>query len=240
MSYIENPKTKGSGIICAIPQVGQCPVKCDDCFFQSGRSYLEPLEKNLPNLPDVDESNGFIVRMNDGNDSNNQRDVVVKAASEYRDAFYNTSMPLNLADFDRPVVLTVNPGKMTDKAAHLIEISKNLMFVRFRINAWNLELADRVVKHYTNGRVKVPVVMTFMAYYTSQIPKEYADKYSLKKRTLNEYLVILPSEWKKIMDVYADNAYVYSCGKDSSTHSCSRCGNCLREYFNSKVRMSNK
>ena len=44
MSYIENPKTKGSGIIACIPQKGLCPNKCEDCFFQSGRSYLEPLE----------------------------------------------------------------------------------------------------------------------------------------------------------------------------------------------------
>jgi hypothetical protein len=41
MSYIENPKTKGSGIVCAIPQPGVCPIGCEDCFFQSGRSFLE-------------------------------------------------------------------------------------------------------------------------------------------------------------------------------------------------------
>ncbi len=38
MDYKENPKTKGSGIICAIPQKGICPSKCPDCFFQSVRS----------------------------------------------------------------------------------------------------------------------------------------------------------------------------------------------------------
>jgi len=54
--YKENPKTKGSGIICCIPQTGICPQKCDDCFFQSGRSYLEPLVDNLPNMPDFDTS----------------------------------------------------------------------------------------------------------------------------------------------------------------------------------------
>ncbi len=51
MDYKENPKTKGSGIICCIPQTGLCLMKCKDCFFQSGRSYLEPLEENLPNMP---------------------------------------------------------------------------------------------------------------------------------------------------------------------------------------------
>lgn len=48
MSYIENPKTKGSGIVCAIPQTGVCPIGCEDCFFQSDRSFLEPLDENLP------------------------------------------------------------------------------------------------------------------------------------------------------------------------------------------------
>ncbi len=48
MSYKENPKTKGSGIISCIPQKGVCPNKCEDCFFQSDRSYLEPLGENLP------------------------------------------------------------------------------------------------------------------------------------------------------------------------------------------------
>ena len=46
-----NPKTKGSGIITCIPQTGRCPNGCEDCFFQSGRSYLEPLEENLPHVP---------------------------------------------------------------------------------------------------------------------------------------------------------------------------------------------
>lgn len=54
MRYKENPKTKGSGIIACIPQTGVCPNKCEDCFFQSGRSYLEPLEENLPNMPTVE------------------------------------------------------------------------------------------------------------------------------------------------------------------------------------------
>ena len=50
MPYKENPKTKGSGIICCIPQKGTCPNNCEDCFFQSGRSYLEPLSENLPRV----------------------------------------------------------------------------------------------------------------------------------------------------------------------------------------------
>jgi len=81
MPYIENPKTKGSGIICCIPQAGECPIHCDDCFFQSGRSYLEPLDVNLPNLPSKEESQGRVVRVNDGNDSNNDREAVMAAVN---------------------------------------------------------------------------------------------------------------------------------------------------------------
>jgi len=55
MTYKENPKTKGSGILCAIPQTGRCPMQCSDCFFQSGRSFLEPLDENLPNMPEFHE-----------------------------------------------------------------------------------------------------------------------------------------------------------------------------------------
>jgi hypothetical protein len=67
MGYIYNPKTKGSGIICCIPQTGTCPNKCEDCFFQSGRSYLEPLEQNLPNIPSLEQVGNQVVRINDGN-----------------------------------------------------------------------------------------------------------------------------------------------------------------------------
>jgi hypothetical protein len=88
-SYIENPKTKGSGVICCIPQKGFCPVNCADCFFQSGRSYLEPLEEKLPNMPTLEQSAGMVVRVNDGNDSNNQREPVMSAVERYPQKFFN-------------------------------------------------------------------------------------------------------------------------------------------------------
>ena len=52
-NWIWNPKTKGSGILTCIPQTGICPNNCEDCFFQGGRSYLEPLSKNLPDHDDA-------------------------------------------------------------------------------------------------------------------------------------------------------------------------------------------
>lgn len=238
--YKENPKTKGSGIICAIPQKGRCPMGCDDCFFQSGRSYLEPLEENLPNMPTLQESIGRVVRVNDGNDSNIDKENVIKSTQMYQHKFFNTSIPTGLEDFNAPVVLTINPGKMTDNSWHkLEEIPKNLMFVRIRTNCWNLEnVVLPAVKYYTEKGV--PVVLTFMAYFDKEIPEKWKPEYIWRKRTLNPYNAITTSAWRAIMSIFMFNKFVYSCGKIEGeigdTH-CSRCGNCLREYFNTAERM---
>jgi hypothetical protein len=236
LTYIENPKTKGSGIVCGIPQTGVCPVGCADCFFQSGRSYLEPLDENLPNLPSRKEAAGRIVRLNDGNDSNYQRELVLMAGRRYTDVFYNTSMP-KIEEFGNgPVVLTVNPGKMTDRAAHLLDpIPSNLMFVRFRTNTWNLDLCDTVVGHY--AKAGTPVVLTFMAYYTESVPEDHKDSYVYRKRTMNSYWVITPDAWDAVLARYRGETYVYGCGKDAATFACHRCGNCMREYYTTKERL---
>ena len=232
--WIWNPKTKGSGIITCIPQVDICPNKCEDCFFQSGRSYLEPLEKNLPHIPSKELAKGRIVRMNDGNDSNIERDLVEQTAQQYDDYFFNTAIPDNLGGFSNPVVLTVNPGLMTNKEFHkLTKCPMNLMYVRVRVNAWNLDLVKDVVGYYTFHNV--PVVLTFMAYYTAIIPNDHIHEYMWKKRTLNSYWVLTPHNWQKIMDKFKDDTLVYSCGRKYS-HACKDCGNCLREYYATKER----
>ncbi len=238
MSYIENPKTKGSGIICSIPQQGTCPVGCKDCFFQSGRSYLEPLDENLPNVPRLYQARGMIVRMNDGNDSNNKRDLVKEDASFYQEKFYNTSSPHDLKGYGDPVVLTINPGRMTDSSAHLVEPAPdNLMFVRFRANSWNVNLGKLVVEHYTGKGV--PVVLTFMAYYTDDIPKAHRDDYTYRKRTMNSYWVITQQAWDRIASELGvhDNQLIHTCGKNAMTFACKYCGNCLREYYATKCQM---
>ena len=242
MSYIENPKTKGSGIICAIPQEGLCPQKCPDCFFQSGRSYLEPLEENLPNVPSVEEAKGMVIRMNDGNDSNVKRDVVEKCAEQFEDAFFNTSFPARIADYPGPVVLTLNPSGMTDDGFHVIDpVPPNLMYVRVRVNTWNVRsVLEPAVRYYTEGDNpwgKVPVVMTYMAYYGEGLREDHKRFYEFKKRTLNSYWVLTDHARKGIEKMFEDNPYVHSCGH-KGTHSCSQCGNCLREYFATKVRLN--
>ncbi|MCK9569032.1 hypothetical protein M0R72_08830 [Candidatus Pacearchaeota archaeon] len=194
MPYIENPKTKGSGIVCCIPQKGHCPNKCPECFFQNGRSYLEPLADNLPSMPDPVRvaALGQVVRVNDGNDSNVEKDVVLAATECYRHKFYNTAIP-NL-DFpacigrswhgmgdvteefaQAPVVLTINPGRMCDERFYRIEDCylspdsrrgappRNLMFVRLLVSPTNGVLAHQAIDHWT--KQDVPVVLTFMAYH---------------------------------------------------------------------------
>lgn len=234
--YIENPKTAGSGIVCCIPQEGKCPIRCADCFFQSGRSYLEPLDVNLPNMPTPVEAENCVVRVNDGNDSNNRPELVMEAVQKYPWRFYNTSIPKSLEKFDAPVVLTVNPSADTDKLfVSLDPPPPNLMFVRFRVNTWNLDLADQAVEYYS--RHEIPIVLTFMAYYTDSIEPGYEADYTFRQRTMNSYWVITPEAWDRVMARYKDNKWVYTCGKDANTFACSRCGNCLREYFATMQRL---
>jgi len=231
-NYKENPKTKDSGIICCIPQIGKCPNKCEDCFFQSGRSYLEPLKDNLPNMPTIEQVGHRIVRVNDGNDSNVDRQLVMDMTSEYKHKFYNTAIPKNLDKFDAPVVLTVNPGEMTDSEFHKIHpIPNNLMFVRIRTNMWNLKLVDNAVQYYSR---EIPIVLTFMAYFKKLISEEFERFYTFRKRTSNSYWAITTHAWEIVMDKYKYNKWVYSCGMiegEKGITACRHCGNCIREYF---------
>jgi hypothetical protein len=227
MKYIENPKTKNSGIMCVIPQKGTCPQNCSDCFFQAGRSYLEPLNENLPNMPE--SLDWYVYRINDGNDSNNQRELVIDSTQQYKKKFFNTSIPHKLYEFASPVVLTINPSKMTDESFHEVEYSKNLMFVRFRLNTWNTDLFLDAVRYYSE--IEIPVVATFMAYYFSEFLGGHEEYYEFKKRTLNSYWVIKDNHFERLMDPHRSNPYVFSCGKTANIHACRFCGNCLREYY---------
>jgi len=241
--YKENPKTKGSGIMCAIPHAEKCPLNCDDCYFQSGRSFLEPLEENLPNMPSSSFENmqHRVFRINDGNDSSIKQEYVMKMSAPYQMKFYNTSIPTHLETFDAPVVLTVNPREFTDHDFFdVLKVPKNLMFVRVRTNTWNLRsVVKPAVKYYTEQ--EVPVVLTFMAYFKTN-PKIQKD-YVWRKRTLNSYWAITTEAWERVMEKFKYNKWVHSCGKiegeKGDTH-CRFCGNCLREYFATMERMRNE
>lgn len=256
MTYIENPKTKGSGIICGIPQIGECPQHCEDCFFQSGRSYLEPLDDNLPNMPNPKDMDNRVLRVNDGNDSSHHQEAVIAAAKDYPHKFYNTAIPDHIAKFDAPVVLTVNPAHKTNGSFWAVEvIPKNLMFVRVRTNTWNLDVVDQVVEYYTtNEENSTPVVLTFMAYFEGLAPAStrkssqeqlaaYHSDYVWRKRTTNSYYAITTEAWERVMARYQYNPWVHSCGKiegEKGVTACRHCGNCLQEYFVTMERMRNE
>lgn len=239
MPYIENPKTKGSGIICCIPQKGHCPLGCEDCFYNTGRSYLEPLDENTPNIPPPELIATHVVRINDGGDSSVDIEEVMGLAHTMPNKFYNTSIPDFLDEFDAPVVLTVNPGSLTDKDFHR-EQSKNLMYVRARVNTWNLRLVDEIVRYYTIK--EVPVILTFMAYFELPIPEAHKCNYVFRKRTLNSYWAITTEAWRQVMKRYENNKWVHSCGKiegELGETKCKFCGNCLREYYATMERLRN-
>lgn len=236
-TWLWNPKVKGSGIIECIPQRSKCPQGCEDCFFQSGRSYLEPLDKNLPHIPSLDMAYGRVVRMNDGNDSNVERDLVEDAATQFEDYFFNTSIPQRLEEFPGPFVLTINPGKMTDTDYHkLTTAPPNMMFARVRTNLWNLDSVVRQAVYHYADELGVPVVLTFMAYYTKSVKEGYQEAYEWKKRTVNPYWVLKREYVDKIEAMFATRENVYLCGRHGSS-TCSACGNCLREYYNAKERL---
>jgi len=253
-TYIENPKTKGSGIYGCIPQTGTCPNGCSDCFFQSGRSYLEPLVEHLPNIPYDMKGKNCVVRVNDGNDSFFLSPVEIEyIIQNFPMCFFNTSVPRDLWKYQgtnqeghiihAPYVLTVNPGKDTDKSFTKLEgVNIDIMFVRFRTNTWNLPLAKECVKYYSDR--EIPIILTFMAYYMERdtIPDEHLQNYVFRKRTLNSYYAITTEAWRNVMKVFEDNKWVHSCGKiegeNGDTH-CRFCGNCLREYFATMERMFN-
>jgi hypothetical protein len=193
-------------------------------------------------MPTPEQARGFIVRVNDGNDSNVQRDIVILSTAKYPNKFYNTAIPTDLKGFPGPVVLTINPGVLTDTDFYKLDpIPSNLMFVRFRANRWNMPLLGKEAIRYYTSRF-VPVILTFMAYYSAEsIPVGYRDDYLLRKRTLNSYFAITTDAWRKIMRRYEDNALVSSCGKiegERGKTGCKLCGNCLREFYATKMRLN--
>jgi hypothetical protein len=230
MMYLENPKTKGSGIYGCYPQVGYCPLKCPECYFNNGRSYLEPIEQTCPNMPPLKAG---VVRVNDVGDSNIHKQHVLKATEHYPEKFYNTAIP-DLS-FPAPVVLTINPGKLTDTDFYKLDPPpKNLMFVRFRSNTWNFNLRQMAINYYSSENI--PIVLTWMAYHDiDSIPIEDRHYYELRKRTLNSYWAIRGEIWQNQMDYHRNqNGYVYSCGNEKFGGGCKACGNCLREYHRTK------
>jgi hypothetical protein len=130
---------------------------------------------------------------------------------------------------------------MTDTDFYKINpIPKNLMFVRFRVNMWNLWQCDKAVAYYSER--EVPIVLTFMAYFTTKVKEGNEEYYIWRKRTLNSYWAITSDAWEKVMARYKFNKWVYSCGRwegEKGDSHCRFCGNCLREYFATMEKFRN-
>ena len=227
----QNPKLAGSNIVDCIPQTGECPHKCSECFYNGGRFY-RTLEEPL--IPTVEEVAGRIVRVNCGNDSNNKREQVIRETARYRDKFYNTSIPK--LDFPAPVVLTLNP-QHGDKLWLVDPVPPNLMFVRVRAGLWESHAVTEAAAWYNEKRRDVPVVATFMRYYDiEKIPIGYRDFYEHRKNISNSYWM---PKTQAVLDFMAKFKFtgVKMCGTPWSSL-CVDCGNCEAFYWRAIRRMA--
>jgi len=227
-----NPKLVGSNIVDAIPQTGECPVKCAECFYNGGRFFRE---LDAPLVATPEEARGKIVRVNSGHDSNIQRNVVLAATAAFPHKFYNTAIAK--FDFPGPVVFTCNAHKLK-----LVENPPpNLMFVRFRVHTGNLDDADQAVKHYL-AKHGIPVVMTFMRYYSEEaVPDKAA--YEYRKSILNSYWMMKRDWVLEIMSRWGKtNPPVRGVRMCSTPYSsfCGDCRNCEFLYWDSLRRMGDK
>lgn len=229
---MSNPKLVGSNIVDCIPQTGECPQKCSECFFNGGRFYRTLDEPLLPTLEEVGDK---IVRVNSGNDSNNKKQLVIDSTKQYKHKFYNTSYPH--FDFPSPVVFTCNPKEKV----FLVNKVDNLMFVRVRTTPWNLEDVDKVVEHYLKKH-NVPVLLTFMRFYNGDlIPVEYKSDFEWVKHISNDYYCLKTETVFEILARYKKTG-VLTCGNNVSS-SCVDCRNCEFLYWewrrkNEKNRVS--
>ena len=216
----ENPKLKGSNIVDCIPQTGNCPLECAECFYNGGRFY-RTLDKPL--MPTLEQAYGKIVRVNSGHDSNINRELVIELTDKYKHKFYNTSVP-NFK-FPAPVVFTCNGRKLILAKEEL----ENLMFVRVRTSIFNLEEVDKAVDYYL-VKHEIPVVLTFMRYYYSnKIPPEYRKYFEFKEHILNSYYCHTVETHLKILERYKGLG-VRMCGTPVSSF-CVDCRNCELLYW---------
>jgi len=214
-----NEKIVGSSIVEAIPQDPPCPLGCPECFYNR-----DPQPKYLPS---DDEARGKIVRVNSGNDSNVDREMVIEATKHYRHKFYNTSVPR--FDFPGPVVFTCNA-----RSARYAAITRNLMAVRLLANTWNLEEQKDLALYY--ARAGVPILVTFMRYWT-HVP-EFPDDYYYAKHIRNSYWCLRPEKKIDIMTTLYKHLYL-NCGRSFVlkmcgtpwSEKCLACRNCEYLYW---------
>ncbi len=244
---MRNPKQEGSNLYDCRPQVGSCPIGCNQCFYnRPGAYYTDINEPNIPDPNDVYEGNG-IVRMNCGHDSNLERRLVIDNAVQYDDYFFNTSIANY--DFPGPVVLTINCCEEEPKRSILppTVVPPNLMFVRIRLSASNLGDAHRLVTDWSLA--DVPIVITFMAYYDKDVFEGVVKHrhpfynnlddhlYEYKIRHINKYWC--PTRAMKVRTMKSlgveRNRLLTTCCLESEF--CKDCKNCESYYWITRRRL---
>jgi hypothetical protein len=180
--------------------------------------------------------------MNCGNDSNNQRELVIETAKQYKKAFFNTSMPR--FDFPGPVVWTANPCEeqpVRIPPAFSCSIPDNLMFIRLRVSSTNLRHVRLATEWFTNKQV--PVVLTFMAYYEAEptppaivLAAVGSPCYEWKVRHINSYHCPTPAFIRYVLAQFKGNRLVSYCGSLEGPY-CRLCRNCESHYWQTVKRL---
>ena len=193
-------------------------------------------------MPSVGEVGGGIMRVNCGHDSNIQREMVIETTAQYPRRFFNTSIPR--FDFPAPVVFTAN--RKEEKPATSppdCQAPNNLMYVRLRVSATNLAHIADAVRAWTVHQV--PVVLTFMAYYTkTPVVPEKVERavgspcYAWKVRHINSYHCPTPAFCGCVMRQMKaiGNRLVVMCGNLDSAK-CADCRNCETYYWQTMKHM---
>ena len=239
-----NPKQEGTNIFDCKPQIGPCPIGCNQCFYNRPGAFYSDIQQ--PIMPTLDEVGDGIVRVNSGHDSNIGRDEVIRATERYPKRFFNTSIP-NF-DFPAPVVLTANPKEEDERSYALPDWhgedwyspAPNLMFVRLRTSATNLAQIDAAVAAWTAAQV--PVVITFMAYYDHEpvVPEDLIFKgqcYEWRVRHINSYWCPTKDFMRWVMSRYRSNRLVTMCGSVETGY-CRACRNCETYYQQTMKRLA--
>jgi hypothetical protein len=188
--YTPNPKLVNSGMWACRPQTGRCPNGCSECYYNHPGYYEDITQPSVPDPADVGDD---IVRMDDGHDSNLQRELVVQTAAQYKNVFYNTSIAR--LNFDAPVVLTANPREeQSDTWAwpDAVGYPINLMAVRIRLTPANVSDTTRLLMEWTDRGVAV--LVSHMRYYTQDAlfdmlvgaPTVSSADYDFHKHVLND------------------------------------------------------
>lgn len=227
----KNPKMEGCNVIDCIPQTGECPLNCLECYYNGGRFYRT---LNEPLIPTEEEARGKIVRVNSGHDSNLQFEKVISVTKKYEDKYYNTSIPI--LRFGAPTVLTLN-GRDTDRSFYrkkdTVGNLEELMSVRFRVNTWNIGLCEEAIKEWNEI---CPVILTDMRYYHKELVKE-PEYYQYGKHILNEYWKLNEKGIEKIMRLLKYKNVFWEGNPFSLVTLCKDCRLCEHFYMITKLRL---